>query len=695
MRRGTLILTVIAGVTLTIGLLAVNGHAGKREAETRGQIGPDVVAWCIGGQGGFDFDYYGSSGGVGGYSMATVSCNYGDQEANWYGGTDQSPVISQNAFRLKDGRFEQIGMQCFMKHSFCALSEPGCGSCQSTNCDTLGIGCADTYWAGLNSNGTAPRSDVNAYTGEYAYPFTHSPSGPSSIRGNLQIDNDDVEPSSNPGARYFIEGQYLTEDDATWGNQMNNASWREIGFNSVSSPYAIGSGPSATNVGEPAILAWASIDPSVEITEAMAPEDGMIIVGAKVFDNGDGTYDYEYAIHNLNCHRSIGSVDIPTGSASISSVGFKDINYNSGEIYDGTDWTNSVVPGTVSWNTETYDQNPNGNALRWGTMYNYRFTATSAPQAGNIELGLFKPGGPDSFVVMSVVPADPADPCDEPLGTCPEDVDDDGSVAVSDILAIVGNWGVCGDGTFRPLGDVDGDCCVTVNDLLQVIGAWGADCVEVGACCLPTGSCNDASTEFACLTAGGDYQGKASVCADVNCPAPGACCFYDGSCSDLMSADCTDASGDFQGEGSSCFIVDCPVTGNGDECAVAMIAVYGQNPFETNTATPSSPEPDESQYPGTYLEWENSQDVWFLWVANQTGSVNFTTCDSSSYDTSLVLYENSCETQVACNGDGDGQSNCQPYYSSLDYDVTEGETYYIRLGGWLGATGQGTLLIGH
>ena len=43
-------------------------------------------------------------------------------------------------------------------------------NCQSTNCNTLGIGCADTYWAGLNSGGEGPRSDVNAYTGVYNYP---------------------------------------------------------------------------------------------------------------------------------------------------------------------------------------------------------------------------------------------------------------------------------------------------------------------------------------------------------------------------------------------------------------------------------------------------------------------------------------------------------------------------------------------
>ena len=59
----------------------------------------------------------------------------------------------------------------------------------------------------------------------------------------------------------------------------------------------------------------------------------------------------------------------------------------------------------------------------------------------------------------------------------------------------------------------------------------------------------------------------------------------------------------------------------------------------------------------------------------------------------MVLYEGSCDNQVACNGDADGEDGCQAYYSALDYNVEAGETYYIRIGGWLGETGEGTLTI--
>jgi hypothetical protein len=72
------------------------------------------------------------------------------------------------------------------------------------------------------------------------------------------------------------------------------------------------------------------------------------------------------------------------------------------------------------------------------------------------------------------------DPCNDPLPDCASDVDGDGIVAVSDVLAIIGSWGMCGDGSFRPTGDIaplpNGDCCVDVQDVLAVIGAWGAEC---------------------------------------------------------------------------------------------------------------------------------------------------------------------------------------------------------------------------
>jgi hypothetical protein len=160
----------------------------------------------------------------------------------------------------------------------------------------------------------------------------------------------------------------------------------------------------------------------------------------------------------------------------------------------------------------------------------------------------------------------------------------------------------------------------------------------------------------------------------------------------MLVDDCTANSGGFQGEGSDCESVTCPIAGAGDECNNAMMAIVGANPFETNTATPSDDQPDEGQCPGTYLDWDNSPDIWFRFVAKSSGSMEFTTCDPSSYDTSMALYADSCTNQVACNGDASG-SGCQAYHSTINYNVVSGSTYYIRIGGWQGATGEGTLTI--
>jgi len=109
--------------------------------------------------------------------------------------------------------------------------------------------------------------------------------------------------------------------------------------------------------------------------------------------------------------------------------------------------------------------------------------------------------------------------------------------------------------------------------------------------------------------------------------------------------------------------------------------------------TASEPQPDETQCEGTFLEWGGSNDGWFEFVPASSGLHTFTTCDAASYDTSMVLYEGNCDTQVTCNGDGSGSTGCQSYYSQFDYTCTAGTSYYIRLGGWQAASGAGTLTI--
>ena len=308
-------------------------------------------------------------------------------------------------------------------------------------------------------------------------------------------------------------------------------------------------------------------------------------------------------------------------------------NYRSGlRVFDATNPTNPTQYGF-------FDTYPDNDGASFNGLWNvYPYFPSGTIIGSDLERGLF-------VWELGIL-----DPCTLPVESCATDVDGNGNVGVSDILAIIENWGVCGDGTFRPSGDVDGSCCVDVADLLAVVAVWGEECVVTGACCLGDSSCVEAS-ESSCSKMGGNYFGDETTCNTTNCP------------------------------------------GAGDECSVAMTANTGANSFETNSATPSSPEPDDSMCSGTYLNWDNSQDIWFEWTADFSGNAHFTTCNSSSFDTSMVLYEDTCNNQVDCNGDAYNDTGCQSYHSEIDYNVQAGNTYYIRIGGWQGATGSGTLTI--
>ena len=229
---------------------------------------------------------------------------------------------------------------------------------------------------------------------------------------------------------------------------------------------------------------------------------------------------------------------------------------------------------------------------------------------------------------------------------------------------------------------------------LTLVGMGGGG-DPYGGCC--NGTNCDTGTEADCTAGGGTYLGDGTNCDGWPCggaPA-GACCFGT-DCVDSDILDCASLGGSFAGEGSTCAGGACDAEA-GDTCATAIAVGTGSHAFDTSTATDSGyGEPDDSQCDGTYLDWMASQDRWFMWTATGDGDANFNTCDVNAYDTSLVLYEGAnCSSlvQIACNGDAADSTGCQAYHSDLTYYVTNGQTYFIRLGGWQAAAGAGTLNI--
>lgn len=338
-----------------------------------------------------DVASYGSNGQIAAFSVGTTSCNIGTQNLKWIASTNEHPVIGLNMYRVMDGRVDQIGMS-WLKHGFTALTQSLCGSCNGVGGSQLGVGCSDPYGAGLNGSQSSlgPRSEVNAATGFFLYPPQHMPSYPTTIGRRIQVAHADLDPALNPGARYFVEGQYVTPDDAQAGNGWNNASYREVTVTPNGGSYTI-SLAGATQRTKPAFQAWQDIDSRVVVQTIDVPGDGRLHIGLRAIDLLNGRYRFEYAVHNLNSDRSVRRFTVPMpGGSTITNLRFHDVDHHSNEVFQTVDWTGSVIGGAASWETLNYVTNPNANAIRWGTTYSFSFEADAIPVS--CELELFKPG---------------------------------------------------------------------------------------------------------------------------------------------------------------------------------------------------------------------------------------------------------------------------------------------------------------
>lgn len=360
------------------------------------QTGPDVIVGAL-----YDIENFSSVGAIDAFSIGTESCNVGTQPLLWQSQNPNHPVIAQNMYRLKNGRFEQVGMS-WLKHGFTALALSLCNTCQNPGTGALlGVGCSDPYSAGLNGGQgpLGPRHQVNAATGAFIYPPA-SPAYSGSIARRLQVAHADLDPALNSGAVYFVEGQYVTPDDAAAGNKNNNASHRRVNVNGSGTNYDLSftSGFSTVRT-EPAIMAWQTAEPDVQVQIVDIPSDGRVYVAMKAIPLGGTQRRFEFAVFNLSSDRGISSFSVALpGGATAGNLYFHDVNYHSGELQNGTDWTSSATAGSVSWTcTQTFAQNVNANAIRWSTMYNFAFETDVVP--GAITLGIFKPGSPSTMAV--------------------------------------------------------------------------------------------------------------------------------------------------------------------------------------------------------------------------------------------------------------------------------------------------------
>jgi hypothetical protein len=387
--------------------------------------GPDVIVGDMPNMGQF-----GSAGTQVGLAVATTSCNNGTEPLHWFAlpQTDH-PVIPQNFYRMSGGadnaeRFEQIG-QSSCKHAFLALENNACGfGCNTSGCTTgsnLCPGCSDPYSASLNAGPSlGSRAWINPFTG--AYPSnsnSHTGHAHDGVSHRIIVEADDLNTTLNKGATYFAEAQYVTPHEYSWCqahpaecNMYNNASYRQFSVSGGPTNFTF-SAAGNTLRSRPAIVAWVTGGATVTQVEPDAGNDGIWLMGYKVTNPSAGVWHYEYALYNQNLDRGIQSFSVPLSPAvNVSNVGFHAPPQHPGWANDGTQgdagysntpWNATQTADSITWNTETFAQNQNANAIRWGTLYNFRFDADQPPQAANATVGFFKTGAPITVQIQGPV----------------------------------------------------------------------------------------------------------------------------------------------------------------------------------------------------------------------------------------------------------------------------------------------------
>lgn len=392
-------------------LVTIAGCAGSASSAgdppgTRGPAsGADIVVGSL-----VSIEKWGEVGGIVAYSLGSTACNAGDAPVSYSADTSDHPVFAQNLYRLRDGRFEQIGMS-WVAHGYSALAQNACGfGCQDPGTGSLlGVGCSTTSSAAIHGNqggfggvgGLGPRSEVEVSTGFFSFPYGSQGMSGDAIYKRLQVNVDDVDPELHDGALFFAEGHFVAPDDALAGNGLNNVSHRRVEPSADLDLLFV----DATEAEQPAIFAWQVHDPAVRIDVVDVPGDGRLIVGARATKRGPQRWSYEYAVYNLSSHRSAGRFAVPLlPGTDVVSTGFHDVDSHSGEPFGGTDWQATVDSpgGSVAWSTADFAEDPDANALRWGTLYNFRFEAFAAPGLGIVEVGLFRPGSPSSIEITTL-----------------------------------------------------------------------------------------------------------------------------------------------------------------------------------------------------------------------------------------------------------------------------------------------------
>jgi hypothetical protein len=329
--------------------------------------------------------------------------NLGPGDVQWYRTiapdtpVGPHPYLALDFYRLSGGVLEQIG-RSDVKHTYFAVN----ADCACPEGQVLYAGCNDFYGISTNLDRLhlAPRNEIDAFTLAWSSLGSHFDGVPvddfrdhggdsahDAFEHRLVLKEPDLQ---TPGARYFYDGWYMAPNDSNLENSMGH---REVQPSFAGSTWSFATIDGGIANGS---ILDVFVDPDDllpgQATDLHDTGQGRVQLAVVVSDLGGGVHHYEYALMNFDFERQIQSLSLAVAPGqTVTNAGFGDANGNPLD-----DWTASVDAYSVTWSA------PAGNALDWGTLYNFRMDVDAAPLESAAVVTPLQAGAPAAFVVHTL-----------------------------------------------------------------------------------------------------------------------------------------------------------------------------------------------------------------------------------------------------------------------------------------------------
>ncbi len=322
---------------------------------------------------------------------------------------DQHPFLVWNAYRIMDGRIEQLGASG-TKHAFLTINVNCALNCSNSN--ILWPGCEDTYGVGNNDSSTfqGPRDEIVASQGLWESCnsfFDSNCNGSQDGFSGSWLNRLLVAPAEldHQDADYFLDAWYVIQYDVNI--------WNTMGYHSIN-PAAGGFGgytftPLGPFTGGTPLGEWVPegngpmAGHQIVEVESLTPNEpypknmpqGHLRVLVRVHDLGNGSYRYNYAVMNFDFERGVRQFTIPLAEGATVS-----------ETWMGgpTDVLDSPWPASIGASGVVFTA-PGESILPWFTLYNFEVVVDQAPLEGSaVSLGAAGEGVPQTLDVSVAAP---------------------------------------------------------------------------------------------------------------------------------------------------------------------------------------------------------------------------------------------------------------------------------------------------